>query len=906
MARPNLVRSVFVVLLSFLVAGIAAAAPHHTEEGASPLGVRIAADVESRQITFDDGVMLRALAIAQIASLPVEYRQEMTADCGTPLMLELAVDLPKADPRVRDFVKYVLSAPSVRRKVTVPDLTGAPVKYEALGRKALHDAQLAATAANILLTTHFEIDYQTAGADAITLAQAQTIGSILEQSYATFMGTHGFTAPVAPADGLINVVPKEIVPCPVDLTGTIPCGPSLLGAAVPLGLTFELFGDPVIYIKKTLASDQLQVTLAHELFHLIQYETAGVSQMIADLWWCEGSATAMEDIAYPSINRYFSRIPGFFNRTAYPINTNTYESVLFHKFMMEKYAGGSPVVLHDIMDTWGFDGLQAIRAVLASSYSTDLDHAMQHFALWNFLSGARTTPPNSYVDSGITSPVPFPTHNHFQDTHMMSNAVPSVPVRNVFIQGTGANYYQFRPDPSLTAPRKLTIKVTGSFLEYVRGWIVIRRQNNTTDVRDLSIGAGTPNVALEFVNDFSYSNVGEVVLILSSGDGSILPSLATYEAKLATSIDIAFAMDTTGSMSGSISAIKSTATQAMSTLGANGADFRIAVTEFKDHPVSPYGSPGDFPYRANSPFSNQGAVITGGLNMLFASGGNDWPESQYSGIMGAINAQGIGPWRADAKKSIIVMTDAPPHNPEPFTGYTAASVAAAAAAGGITVASSSPRVATMSLPGVEPLTQPRPVAPTAGNPIRVYGIIVGGDYEAYASLSQLAEATGGKVYTATYNINDIIEALMDAIGDIGDEEPPSPPANNAPNVSAAIASPSQLWPANGKMMPIAITNVSDADGDAFTINVTAITQDEPVNAKAGKGNPDATGVGTSGASIRAERYGTGNGRRYTIVFAATDARGASSSGSVTVCVPHDQGGNTVCTDDGQLYDSTKP
>lgn len=860
--------------------------------GAPRFSDRIDADVRTGRMTPDDGLLLKALAVAQPVRLPDEYRAAMTSGCGTELMLQLAVELPNAEPRVQELVRYLLAAPSVRRTRTAPNLEGLPLRFRQLATSAVDSAQLAALSSQILISAHFEIDYETAGADAITVAQAQAIANILELSYASLVTTHGLTAPVASADGLINVVPKETVPCPVDLTGSIPCGPSLWGAAVPAGLTFELFGDPTIYIKKSLTGGNLQTTLAHELFHLVQYESTSVAAMLNDYWWCEGSATAIEDVVYPSANLYFSRIPAFFNRTEYAITQTTYDGVLFHKFLMEKYAGGNPVVLRNIMDAFGFNAMGAIRDVLSSSYGTNLDVAMQHFALWNFLSGARTTPPNSYADSGVAG---FPTHAHFQAVHTMSNAAPTVPSGSVFVQGTAANYYQFRPDPSLTTPRKLTIKVTGDFLERARGWLVIRRQNGTTDIRDLSIGGGTPNVALEFVNDFSVTNVGEVVLILSAAHDSIVPAMVTYDAKLATAIDIAFAMDTTGSMSGSISAIKSTATQAMNTLGSTGADFRIAVTEFKDFPVSPYGSPTDFPYRANSPFSNQGAVITGGLNMLAASGGANWPESQYSGIMGAINAQGIGPWRANAKKTIIVMTDAPPHNPEPFTGYTAASVAAAAAAGGISIASSPVRVS--SLADVE--------ASAVTNPIRIYGIVVGGDFEAYASLSQLAEATGGKVYTATYSISDIISALMDAIDDIGNEEPP-PSANNGPDVSAAIASPSQLWPANNKMIPIAITNLNDAEGDEFTITITGITQDEPVNAKAAKGDPDATGVGTSAASVRAERDGNGNGRTYRISFTATDSRGASSNGSVSVCVPHDQGGNTVCTDDGQLYDAATP
>jgi hypothetical protein len=75
----------------------------------------------------------------------------------------------------------------------------------------------------------------------------------------------------------------------------------------------------------------------------------------------------------------------------------------------------------------------------------------------------------------------------------------------------------------------------------------------------------------------------------------------------------------------------------------------------------------------------------------------------------------------------------------------------------------------------------------------------------------------------------------------------------------------------------------------------------------GSGNtcPDGKGVGSSTASIRAERDGNGDGRVYHIGFTATDEDEQSCSGEVLVCVPHDRGDRMECVDEGPLYDSTK-
>ncbi len=130
------------------------------------------------------------------------------------------------------------------------------------------------------------------------------------------------------------------------------------------------------------------------------------------------------------------------------------------------------------------------------------------------------------------------------------------------------------------------------------------------------------------------------------------------------------------------------------------------------------------------------------------------------------------------------------------------------------------------------------------------------------------------------------------------------PHDRPPDCTKAKASPDILWPPDHKLASIAITGVTDPDGDPVTLTVTGITQDEPLNGL-GDGDtcPDGFGVGTAQAQVRAERSGLGNGRVYKIVFTANDGKGGSCNGSVAVGVPHDKKDTPI--DDGQKYDSTK-
>ena len=113
----------------------------------------------------------------------------------------------------------------------------------------------------------------------------------------------------------------------------------------------------------------------------------------------------------------------------------------------------------------------------------------------------------------------------------------------------------------------------------------------------------------------------------------------------------------------------------------------------------------------------------------------------------------------------------------------------------------------------------------------------------------------------------------------------------APSISVSV-SPDTLWPANHKMIQITATlTVSDNCDSEPEVVVTSIESNEPINAKGvGDGNTSPDWEIIDGTIwLRAERDGTGTGRIYTITYTVTDACGNSSTATVEVTVPHDQG-----------------
>ncbi len=126
-------------------------------------------------------------------------------------------------------------------------------------------------------------------------------------------------------------------------------------------------------------------------------------------------------------------------------------------------------------------------------------------------------------------------------------------------------------------------------------------------------------------------------------------------------------------------------------------------------------------------------------------------------------------------------------------------------------------------------------------------------------------------------------------------------ANRPPDGSAVRPSISVLWPANHKLVPVTLTGATDPDGDSVRVEITGITQDEPLTG--GKGAECGDAVIAAGVpSLRAERSGD-NGRVYEIRYRATDGRGGFCEGAVHVCVPHDNGSGGGCVDDGQRFSS---
>ncbi|MBU2496374.1 MAG: hypothetical protein KJ935_07765 [Candidatus Omnitrophica bacterium] len=114
----------------------------------------------------------------------------------------------------------------------------------------------------------------------------------------------------------------------------------------------------------------------------------------------------------------------------------------------------------------------------------------------------------------------------------------------------------------------------------------------------------------------------------------------------------------------------------------------------------------------------------------------------------------------------------------------------------------------------------------------------------------------------------------------------------APQITALSVAPNLLWPPNHKMVTVAVTgHAVDNCGGTLTLKIISVSSNEPENGTGdGDTAPDWEIINDMSVALRAERSGNDmTGRVYTITVEATDHVGNTSTGTVSVVVPHDVG-----------------
>ncbi|PJF40161.1 MAG: VWA domain-containing protein [Chloroflexi bacterium] len=193
-------------------------------------------------------------------------------------------------------------------------------------------------------------------------------------------------------------------------------------------------------------------------------------------------------------------------------------------------------------------------------------------------------------------------------------------------------------------------------------------------------------------------------------------------------LDLIFVIDTTSSMEDDIDAVKREAVNVINAVAASGNDWRIGIVTYRDQPISPYGEPGDYVSRVETGFSIDQGAITTAINGITVAGGGDAREAVFSGLMTAIEF----PWRDGAQKVIILMGDAPPHDPEPVTGFSRDSTLQAA---------------------------------FNVDPANVFPILIENNEDTRAAFQALADGSSGRLFNAQSSA-EVVDTILATIGSV--------------------------------------------------------------------------------------------------------------------------------------------
>ncbi len=194
-------------------------------------------------------------------------------------------------------------------------------------------------------------------------------------------------------------------------------------------------------------------------------------------------------------------------------------------------------------------------------------------------------------------------------------------------------------------------------------------------------------------------------------------------------LDLVFVIDTTGSMGGEIDVVKRNIADYVHRLEESNIPHYIAVVDFRD--FSDRADSYDYPYSVVQDFTNDLDEILAGVDRLNLGNGGDTPETVYSGLMTGLDELS---WGEGSVRKVILIGDAEPLDPEPYTGFELEQV-------------------------TEHLKE---------EGVAVYAVTTGQSTELDA-FKQIAEATGGSSYVGSSDeqfeavMTDVIDSIPDSL-----------------------------------------------------------------------------------------------------------------------------------------------
>ncbi len=376
---------------------------------------------------------------------------------------------------------------------------------------------------NSIQTAHFQLEFSDlikaqSDSDGDGIADViETAADAAEYSWQVEIDTLGFTSPVSDGSQLIIILD--------DTNEYLTEGSVGITSILSDGVT------PYIAIDPWVDADLVDVTVAHEFFHAVQFKMdesgsdfAGSYQGVA---FAEATAVWMEDKVYDAIDDYLGYVSGFLDYTDYSIFTSVtpadndyfiYGLALWPKFLSEYYDDDSIIkslwreYFNSALDFGNeYKVYEAAKAAVAAEGGS-LDQVFQEFSIWNLS-------PIAY-EEGYNYPDPFmdtgPTLDSY--TTIAESYVPTLYGTNYlyFENAGGADEFYFhikKPNGVSFAVALVGRKNNGADLNKTVKTIVGEDESMTEELvlSEIANYAGVYAVVSPLTKDFNDSAVDEGV-----------------------------------------------------------------------------------------------------------------------------------------------------------------------------------------------------------------------------------------------------------------------------------------------------------------------------------------------------------------------------------------------------------
>ncbi len=273
---------------------------------------------------------------------------------------------------------------------------------------------------------------------------------------------------------------------------------------------------------------------------------------------------------------------------------------------------------------------------------------------------------------------------------------------------------------------------------------------------DLS-GAEVKDILLATAGDAEFNAGGDHRVKMVNAEQAVISALRSLEEEVedvvddasgavAAPLDVCFVVDTTGSMGDDIDNAKENMEEILESLREKTANYRVALIDYRDF-ADRTGDSDDYPSRVQLNFSDNDIAIRDAINGLWLGNGGDTPETVYSALMEAITLD----WREVSTKVIIVLGDAGPLDPEPYTDYTYEEVLRALTQAKIAVDSET--------------SDSEALGALAADSIKVFSVGIGSNSDAEDFFEDIALETGG-AYSSVEDATGVADAVVDSIEQI--------------------------------------------------------------------------------------------------------------------------------------------